>query len=241
MAGVVVFVDRGSAAQFFIAIFVALLFLAFDTFIRPYTDFRCNALKVLTSMAMLITLLCGFASKLDVRNEVISDFTLGWTLILANFIVLLLGLSLELFQRALAVYAGVRHGIAYVKHTETTLPVTGIVTNKGKYRKSGQDEISVAVKVFPLHKYAHAQLVHDKIQNMGTQPQISQVYGTEVEHGLLYVATMPVQSTLKKFHTCPIPATEFCTSLIQAVKMIHDQNIAIRNIKPESMSLVDGF
>jgi hypothetical protein len=54
-----------------------------DTFIRPYHDFRCNALKVLTSMSMLITLVCGFASKLDWRNEVVSDDTLGWTLIVS--------------------------------------------------------------------------------------------------------------------------------------------------------------
>jgi predicted small integral membrane protein len=72
-----------SANQFFVAIFVALVFLVVDTFVRPYHDFRCNALKVLTSMSMLITLLCGFASKLDWRNEVVSDNTLGWTLIVS--------------------------------------------------------------------------------------------------------------------------------------------------------------
>jgi hypothetical protein len=66
------------------AIFVALVFLVVDTFVRPYHDFRCNALKVLTSMSMLITLLCGFASKLDWREEVVSDNTLGWTLIVSQ-------------------------------------------------------------------------------------------------------------------------------------------------------------
>jgi predicted small integral membrane protein len=84
LAGGVVFLDRGSANQFFVAIFVALVFLVVDTFVRPYHDFRCNALKVLTSMSMLITLLCGFASKLDWRNEVVSDDTLGWTLIVSS-------------------------------------------------------------------------------------------------------------------------------------------------------------
>ena len=84
LAGGVVFLDRGSANQFFVAIFVALVFLVVDTFVRPYHDFRCNALKVLTSMSMLITLLCGFASKLDWRNEVVSDDTLGWTLIVSG-------------------------------------------------------------------------------------------------------------------------------------------------------------
>ena len=84
LAGGVVFLDRGSANQFFVAIFVSLGFLVVDTFVRPYHDFRCNALKVLTSMSMLITLLCGFASKLDWRNEVVSDDTLGWTLIVSD-------------------------------------------------------------------------------------------------------------------------------------------------------------
>ena len=81
--GGVIFLDRGSANQFFVAIFIALIFLVIDTFVRPYHDFRCNALKVLTSMSMLITLLCGFASKLDWREEVVSDNTLGWTLIVS--------------------------------------------------------------------------------------------------------------------------------------------------------------
>ena len=83
--GGVIFLDRGSAIQFFVAIFVSLIFLVVDTFVRPYQDFRCNALKVLTSMSMLITLLCGFASKLDPQEEVVSDSTLGWTLIVSWF------------------------------------------------------------------------------------------------------------------------------------------------------------
>ena len=82
--GGVIFLDRGSAIQFFVAIFVSLVFLVVDTFVRPYQDFRCNALKVLTSMSMLITLLCGFASKLDPQEEVVSDATLGWTLIVSR-------------------------------------------------------------------------------------------------------------------------------------------------------------
>ena len=83
--GGVIFLDRGSAIQFFVAIFISLVFLVVDTFVRPYQDFRCNALKVLTSMSMLITLLCGFASKLDPQEEVVSDATLGWTLIVSWF------------------------------------------------------------------------------------------------------------------------------------------------------------
>ena len=83
--GGVIFLDRGSAIQFFVAIFVSLIFLVVDTFVRPYQDFRCNALKVLTSMSMLITLLCGFASKLDPQEEFVSDATLGWTLIVSWF------------------------------------------------------------------------------------------------------------------------------------------------------------
>ena len=73
------------------AIFVSVVFLVIDSVVRPYQDFRCNALKVLTSMSMLITLLCGFASKLDWRNEVVSDDTLGWTLIVSGHNPLYLG------------------------------------------------------------------------------------------------------------------------------------------------------
>ena len=83
LAGIVIFFDRGSAAQFYAAIFISILFLLLDNSFRPYYDFRCNALKVLTSMSMLITLLCGFASKLDPNEEVVSDDTLGWTLIVS--------------------------------------------------------------------------------------------------------------------------------------------------------------
>jgi hypothetical protein len=81
--GGIIFLDRGSANQFFVAIFISMIFLVIDSVVRPYQDFRCNALKVLTSMSMLITLLCGFASKLDPNEEVVSDDTLGWTLIVS--------------------------------------------------------------------------------------------------------------------------------------------------------------
>ena len=60
-----------------------MAFLVADTFVRPYVDFRCNALKVLTSLSMLVTLLCGFASKLDPLHKVVSDDTLGYILIVS--------------------------------------------------------------------------------------------------------------------------------------------------------------
>jgi hypothetical protein len=83
LSGAVIFFDRGSANQFFVAIFCAMAFLVVDTFVRPYVDFRCNALKVLTSLSMLVTLLCGFASKLDPLHKVVSDDTLGYILIVS--------------------------------------------------------------------------------------------------------------------------------------------------------------
>jgi hypothetical protein len=233
----------GQSNQFFAAILVSVVFLCIDASVMAFYDVRCNALKILTSMSMVITLLCGFASKLDATEAAMSEDTLGWILICANFIIVLLILSIELMRRLLSIYAGVRHGIAYVKNTETVCPLTGIVTYEGHYHKAGQEQISVAVNVFPLHKYTDAQLVHSKIQDMGIQPHISQIHGSEVERGHLYVATQPLQSTLddhlKEYHTCPISATELCTSLIQGVKAVHDQNIAIRNIRPERLAL-DG-
>jgi hypothetical protein len=88
MAGGVIFLDRGSANQFFAAIFAAMAFLVVDTLTRPFIDFRCNALKVLTSLSMLTTLLCGFASKLDPFHKVVSDDTLGYILIVSAIITL---------------------------------------------------------------------------------------------------------------------------------------------------------
>ena len=181
LIGGVIFLDRGSAMQFFVAIFVSLVFLVIDTFVRPYHDFRCNALKVLTSMSMLITLLCGFASKLDPKEEVVSDATLGWTLIvsrlrvfwrhncvlihaidqIANFIIVILTLSLELLRRLLSIYRGVRSGIAYVEDTQTVCPATGVTSYEGEFRQSAEDKALVSmVKAYPLHTHPDVRLVH---------------------------------------------------------------------------------
>jgi hypothetical protein len=265
-AGGVVFLDRGSANQFFVAIFVALVFLVVDTFVRPYHDFRCNALKVLTSMSMLITLLCGFASKLDWRNEVVSDDTLGWTLIvsgqthyvygctivslsvcgdqISNFIIILLVLSLELIRRLLSVYRGVRSGISYIKNTETGCPLTGVKSYEGEFRKSADEKaVAVTVKAFPMNKYLDSRLVHAKVQELGEMPHIGKIYGTEVEGGVLFVATVPPQATLashiENFHTCPAIGEDFCRALIQSLEVLHGANIANKNIRPEHIAL-DG-
>ena len=76
-----IFFDRGSAAQFYAAIFISIVFLLLDNSLRPYYDFRCNALKTLVSTSMVITLLCGYSSKLDPEGEIIGESTLGWTLV----------------------------------------------------------------------------------------------------------------------------------------------------------------
>ena len=99
------------------AIFFSMVFLVIDSFVRPYIDFRCNALKVLISLSMLTTLLCGFTSKLDPLHEIVSDNTLGYILIVSNFIIVLLILSLELFTRLLSLHRGVRTGLAYIHAT----------------------------------------------------------------------------------------------------------------------------
>ena len=108
LAGVVIWFDRGSAAQFYAAIFISIIFLLLDTALRPYYDFRCNALKTLVSTSMVITLLCGLCSKLDPDSEIIGESTLGWTLVIVNGIIVLLVLCLELIRRALSVVRGVR-------------------------------------------------------------------------------------------------------------------------------------
>jgi hypothetical protein len=225
LAGLVIFFDRGSSNQFFAAILISVVFLSIDASVMAYYDFRCNVLKILTSVSMVITLLCGFASKLDVTDAAMSEDTLGWILIFANFIIVLLILCIELMRRLLSIYAGVRYGIAYVKNTEITCPLTGIMSYKGQYHKAGQDEIFVAVKVFPIHKYTDAQLVHDKIQAMGSTSLLCPVYGCETERGLLFVAMKPGATTLSEhlaqFQTCPIAAKDFCSTMTKATLKLH--------------------
>ena len=94
LAGVVIWFDRGSAEQFYAAIFISIVFLLLDTALRPYYDFRCNALKTLVSTSMVITLLCGYSSKLDPEGEIIGENTLGWTLVMVNIVIVMLVLLL---------------------------------------------------------------------------------------------------------------------------------------------------
>jgi hypothetical protein len=112
LAGVVIFWDRGSSNQFFAAILVSVVFLCIDASVMAFYDFRCNALKILTAVSMVITLLCGFASKLGATEAAMSDDTLGWILVCANFITVLMILSIELMRRLRHRFSGSRHGIA---------------------------------------------------------------------------------------------------------------------------------
>jgi hypothetical protein len=232
-----------SANQFFVAIFIALVFLVVDTFVRPYHDFRCNALKVLTSMSMLITLLCGFASKLDWREEVVSDETLGWTLIVANFIIVLLILGLELIRRGLSVYRGARLGISFIKDTEA-ISATGVKSYEGRFRQSTEDKpVVVTVKTYPLHTYPDSRVAHANVQSLGSTENICPIYGLEVEAGVLYVATKQSESWLSEhvaqFGTCPISAQEFCGSLTGCLANLHAAGISHGNIRPETIA-IDG-
>ena len=74
-------------------------------------------------------------------------------------------------------------------------------------------------------------------------PHIGKIYGTEVEGGVLFVATVPPQATLashiEKFHTCPATGEDFCRALIQSLEVLHGANIANKNIRPEHIVL-DG-
>jgi hypothetical protein len=196
----------------------------------------------------------------------VSDGTLGWTLIvsfkqslcgrtnlnrvlihvldqISNFVIVLLVLSLELFRRLLSLYRGVRSGISYIKKTEVVCPLTGIKSYEGEYRKSAEDEkaVAVTVKAYPMNKYPDSRLVHTKVQDLGDTPHIGKIYGTELEGGVLFVATMLPLSTLElhiqNFHTCPTTGQEFCSSLIESLTMLHGINIANLNIRPEHIVL----
>jgi hypothetical protein len=153
-------------------------------------------------------------------------------------------LSLELIRRVLSVYRGVRSGISYIKNTETVCPLTRIKSYEGEFRKSADEKtIAVAIKAFPMNKYPDSRLVHTKIQELGEMPHIGKIYGTEVEGGVLFVATAPPQATLashiEKFHTCPTTGEDFCSALIHSLEVLHGVNIANVNIRPEHIVL-DG-
>ena len=243
LAGILIFFDRGSAAQFYAAIFMSIIFLLLDTALRPYYDFRCNALKTLVSTSMVITLLCGLCSKLDPDSEIIGESTLGWTLVIVNGIIVLLVLCLELIRRALSVVRGVRSGISYLKNTETVSP-SGVKAFDGEFRQSPQDlPLIVSVKTYPLHAYPNSRAVYGKLVALGETENICQIHGIEVERGVLYVAAKPYASNLLghigTFQTCPMATHDFCRAVIEGLAQLHSMQIAHGNVTPASI-LLDG-
>jgi hypothetical protein len=243
LAGVVIFFDRGSAAQFYAAIFISIVFMLLDTSLRPYYDFRCNALKTLVSTSMVITLLCGLCSKLDPDGAVIGEGTLGWTLVVVNIVIVLMVLFLELIRRALSVVRGVRSGISYMKGTEMA-SASGMKSYEGEFRLSAEDAVrSVAVLTYPMHAYPDARAVHSKLVTLGETDHLCQIYAVEAERGLLYVATPPRTTTLDehtaRFQTCPMAIQDFARSVIEGLHQLHGMGIAHGNIRPE-MILLDG-
>ena len=243
LAGVVIWFDRGSAAQFYAAIFISIVFLLLDTALRPYYDFRCNALKTLVSTSMVITLLCGLCSKLDPDSEIIGESTLGWTLVVVNGIIVLLVLCLELIRRALSVVRGVRSGISYLKNTATVSP-SGVKAFDGEFRQSPQDPVlSASVETYPLHTYPSSRSVYGKLVALGDKENICQIHGIEVERGVLYVAAKPYASNLLghigTFQTCPMATQDFCRAVIEGLVQLHSMQIAHGNITPASI-LLDG-
>jgi hypothetical protein len=240
---VIIFFDRGSASQFYAAIFISILFLLLDNSFRPYYDFRCNALKTLVSTSMVITLLCGLCSKLDPDGTVIGESTLGWTLVIVNVVVIIFIMLLELFRRALNVVRGVRRGISYMKSTET-VSSSGMKSYEGEFRLSADDTAcSVAVLIYPVYAYPNVRSVHSKLVTLGETEHLCQVYAVEAERGLLYVATPPRTTTLEehtaRFGTCPMAAQDFARSLIEGLHQLHGMDIAHGSIKPETI-LLDG-
>jgi hypothetical protein len=241
--GGVIFLERGSATQVYAAIFISIVFLLLDNSLRPYYDFRCNALKTLVSTSMVITLLCGLCSKLDPEGAVIGEGTLGWTLVIVNVVIVLLVLCLELIRRALSVVRGVRSGISYMKRTEAVSP-SGAKVYEGELRLSVEDAVrSVVVTQYPTHAYPDARSVHTKLITLGETEHLCPVHALEVERGLLYIATSPYTTTLNehiaKFQTCPTVVQDFASTMIEGLDQLHSMGIAHGNIQPETV-LLDG-
>jgi hypothetical protein len=232
----VIFLDRGSAAQFYAAIFISIVFLLLDNSLRPYYDFRCNALKTLMSTSMVITLLCGLCSKLDPEGAIIGESTLGWTLVVVNVIVVLLVLSLELIRRALNFARGIRSGISYMKSTET-IASSGIKSYDGDFRLSAADAVvPVTVTTYSMHAYPDARSVYSKLLALGETEHLRQVYAFEVERGTLYAAMPPHTTTLAehitKFQTCPMAVQDFASAIIEGLDQLHNVKIAHGNVRP---------
>jgi hypothetical protein len=100
------------------------------------------------------------------------------------------------------------------------------VSYEGEYRRSAEDmPVVTTVKVYPLHTYPDARLVHSKLQAIGDTAYLAPVYGCETEGGILFVGTKPSTTTLSdhisQFQTCPIAANDFCTSLTKATLQLH--------------------
>ena len=241
LAGVVIFFDRGTAAQFYSAIFISIIFLLLDTALRPFYDFRCNALKTLVSTSMVITLLCGLCSKLDPEGTVIGENTLGWTLVIVNVVIVLLVLCLEFIRRALSVVRGVRSGISYLKSTEA-VSSSGVKLYEGEFRLSAEDAVrSVVITQYPIHAYPDVRSVHSKLVTLGETEHLCQVHALEVERGLLYVATPPHTMTLdehiSKFQTCPMSVQDFARAMIEGLDQLHLMGITHGNVGPETILL----
>jgi hypothetical protein len=244
LAGVVIFFDRGTAAQFYSAIFISIIFLLLDTALRPFYDFRCNALKTLVSTSMVITLLCGLCSKLDPEGTVIGENTLGWTLVIVNVVIVLLVLCLEFIRRALSVVRGVRSGISYLKSTEA-VSSSGVKLYEGEFRLSAEDAVrSVVITQYPIHAYPDVRSVHSKLVTLGETEHLCQVHALEVERGLLYVATPLLTTTLEKhttkFQTCPMAVQDFASAMIEGLDQLHRMGIAHGNIRPHTILLDDS-
>jgi hypothetical protein len=104
--------------------------------------------------------------------------------------------------------------------------VTGVTSYEGEYRPSVEDDPMVAtVKVYPLHAYPDARLVHAKLKALGNTAHLCPVYDCETEGGILFMATKPGTSTLgehiAQFQTSPIAAQEFCSALTKATIQLH--------------------
>jgi hypothetical protein len=240
----VIFFDRGSASQFYAAIFISIVFLLLDTALRPFYDFRCNALKTLVSTSMVITLLCGYSSKLDPEGEVIGESTLGWTLVIVNVVIVLLVLCLELIRRALSVARGVRNGISYMKSTEA-VSSSGVKSYEGEFRLSAEDAVRIVVVTrYPIHAYPDSRSVYTKLVTLGETEHLHQVYALEVERGVLYIAAPPSTTTLdehiSKFQTCPMSVQDFASSMIEGLDQLHSMNIAHGSIQPATILLDDS-
>lgn len=96
LTGILIFYHKGSLFQLVIAIVFSLGFLGGVALFRPYASRTANAFKIMTEIALLLTLVLIVLLKIDLSKENVpgGEAFVGFLLLLSNTVVPGAGLAL---------------------------------------------------------------------------------------------------------------------------------------------------